>query len=82
MSSDVFVLSKNWHLDEMKLLSSIDDTLKPLAVNEVTYDIDCDHLDAQWMQPNSSLSSQYITHCNSWPVLKTSILMPVNVPNS
>ena len=42
----------------MKLLSSIDDSFKPSAVNEVTHNIDSDQVDAQCMEPNSSLSNQ------------------------
>ena len=63
----------------MKLLSSIDDPLKPSAVYEVTHDIDFDHVDAQWMQLNSSLSSQCKIHSNLLSVPKTSILIPGNV---
>ena len=37
----------------MKPLSNIDDSLNPSAVNEVTHDIDSNHIDAQWLQPNS-----------------------------
>ena len=67
----------NWHLGEMKLISSIDDSFKPSAVNEVTHDIDSDHVDAQWAQPDSSPSNQCKIHRNSWPVPK--IVMPSNV---
>ena len=44
---------KNWHIGEMKLLSNIDDSLNPPAVNEVTHDINSNHIDAQWTQPDS-----------------------------
>ena len=63
----------------MKLISSTNDTFKPSAVNDVTHDIDSDHVDAQWMQPNSSPSSQCKINSNSWPVPKTSIFMLSNV---
>ena len=48
-SSDDIVLPKNWHLGEMKPLSSIDDSVKPLAVNEVTNNINSNHIDTKWM---------------------------------
>ena len=64
-SSDGIVLPKKHHLGEMKLLSSIADPLKPSAVNEVTYDIDSNNVDAQWMQPDSSPYNQCKTHSNS-----------------
>ena len=38
---------KNRHFGEMKLLSNTDDSLNPSAVNEVTHDINSDHVDAQ-----------------------------------
>ena len=63
----------------MKLLSSIDVTLNPSAVNEVTYNINFDHIDTQWMQPDNSLHNQCKTHSNLLSVPKTSILMPGNV---
>ena len=63
----------------MKLLSNIDDFLNPPAVNEVTHDIKSDHIDAQWMQPNSSLSTKCKICRNSWHVPQTSVLMPSNV---
>ena len=63
----------------MKPLSSTDDPFKPLVVNEVSYTIDSDHVDAQWTQPDSCLYNQHRTSSNSQPVPKTSILMPGNV---
>ena len=78
-SSDDIVLPKSWHVGEMKLLSTIDDPLKPSVVNEVTYTVDSSHVDAQWMQPDSSLYNQCRILSNLWPVPKTSILMPGNV---
>ena len=63
----------------MKLLSSTNDPLKPSAVKEVPYDTNSNHVEAQSMQPNISLSNQCKTHSNSWFVPKTSILMPGNV---
>ena len=53
-SPDNVILHTNWHIGEMKPLSSIDDSSKPSAVNEVTDDIDSNHVDAKWMQCNSS----------------------------
>ena len=49
----------------MKLFSSIDDPLRPVVVSEVTYTIDSNHVDAQWMQADSSQYSQCITPSNS-----------------
>ena len=49
----------------MTPLGSIDNSLKPSTINKVTYDIDSDHVDAQWMQPDSYPSNQYKTHSNS-----------------
>ena len=63
-SSDTTVLPKNWHFGEMKLLSSIDDPLKPLLVKDITYAIDSDYVDVQWMQLDSSLYNQCRTPSN------------------
>ena len=63
----------------MKQLSSIDGPLKPLVVNEVIYAIDSNYVDAQLMQPDSSLYNQCRTPRNSQPVPKTSVFMPGNV---
>ena len=63
----------------MKLLSNSDDYLNPSAVNEVTHDINSDHADAQWTQPNSYPYTPCKIHCNSWPVPKMSVLMLTNV---
>ena len=78
-SSDDIVLPKNLHLGEKKLLSSTDDPLKPLVVNEVTYAIDPNHVDTQWMQSDNFSYNQCRTSYNSKPVPKTSILMPGTV---
>ena len=48
-SPDDVILPKNQHIGEMKLLSSIDDSFKPSAVNEATSNIHSNHVDAQWM---------------------------------
>ena len=53
--------------------------LNLLVINKVTYAIDSNHVDAQWMQPDSSLYNQSRTSSNSKPVLKTSVLMPDDV---
>ena len=37
---------KNWHIGEVKLLSNIDDSWNLSAVNEVTHDINSDHINA------------------------------------
>ena len=63
----------------MKPLSNTNDSLKPSAVNEVTHDINSNCVDAQWTQPNSSMSTSCKVHSNSQPVPKTSVLMPSNV---
>ena len=63
----------------MKLFSTIDDPLKPSAINEVTHSIDSKHVDTQWMQPDNSLYYQCKNHSNSQPVPKASILMPGNL---
>ena len=47
--SDNIVLPQNRHLGEMKPLSDIDDSLKPLVVNEGTHAIDSDHVNTQCM---------------------------------
>ena len=78
-SSDDVVLPKIQHLGEMKPLSSIDDPPKPSAVNKVTYNIDSDYVDTQWMQPDSSPYNQCKIHSNLQPVPKTSILVSGNV---
>ena len=78
-SSDEIVLPKNWHLGEMKVLSSIDDPLKPLVVNEVTDTIDSIHVDAQWTQSDNSSYNQCRPSSNSKPVPKSSILKPGTV---
>ena len=44
-------------LCEMKLLSNTDDSLNPPAINEVTHDINSEHIDAQWMHPDSHSSN-------------------------
>ena len=67
-SSGDIVLPRNQHLGEMKLFSSIDDHLKPSAVNEVTHDFN--HGDAQWMQPDSSLYNECKNCSNLQPVQK------------
>ena len=76
---DDTILPKNQHLGEMKLFSTIDDSFKALAIHEVTYNIDSDHVDAQLMQPDSSPSNQCKIHSNSQPAPKTSIVIPRNV---
>ena len=78
-SLDDVILSKNWYIGEIKLLISTDDSLNPLAVNEATHDIKSNHVDAQWMQPDSSPSKHCIICSNLQPVPKTSVLMPNNV---
>ena len=78
-SSDDIVLTKNKHLGEMKPLSSIDDPLKPLGVNEVTYATDSNYVDEKWMQPDSFSYKQCRIPSNLHPVPRTSILRPGNV---
>ena len=80
------MLPKNQIPGEMKPFSSIDDPLKPSAVNKVIYNTDSDHVDAQWMLPDNCPYNQCKTHSNSWPVPKpswpvpkSSILIPGNV---
>ena len=63
----------------MKPLNNIDESLNPSAVNEVTHDIDSDHVDAQWMPPYRVPSTQCKICWNSLPVPKPSVLMPSNL---
>ena len=49
----------------MKLLSNTVISLGPSAVNEVTHDIESDHVDAQLTQPDSSSSPQCKIQSNS-----------------
>ena len=63
----------------MKPLSNIDDSFNLSAVSEVTHDISSDHVDAKWTQPDIYLSTLCKIYSNSWPVLKTLVLMPSNV---
>ena len=74
-----YFLPNNSHLGKINLLSSTDDPLKLLVFSEVTYTIDSNHNDAQWMQPDSSSYNQCRTSSNSKPVPKTPILMPGDV---
>ena len=63
----------------MKLLSNTDDFWHPLSVNEVSHDINSNHIDAQWTQTDSYPSTSGKICSNSWPIPKTSVLMPSNV---
>ena len=76
---DNIILAKTLHIGEMKLLSNIDDTLNPPAVSEVTHDINSDHIETQWMQPNSYSSNPCKICSNSQPILTMSVLMPSTV---
>ena len=53
---DEIILPRNWHIDEMKPLSNVDDSLNPPAVNKVTHEINSNNIDEQWMQPDSHSS--------------------------
>ena len=52
-SPNDIILPKNWHISEMKPLSSPDGSWHPPSVNEVTHDISSDNTDAQCTQPDS-----------------------------
>ena len=78
-SPDGAILPKNWHMDEMKLLSTSDDSWHPPSVNEVTHDISCDHIDVQHPQTDSFPSTSCKICSNSWPIPETSVLMPSNL---
>ena len=64
-SPDDIILQKNSMLGEMKLLSNIDDSFNPPAVNEVRHDINSSHIEAHWMQPKSYSFPLCKTHSNS-----------------
>ena len=63
----------------MKPLSNIDDCLKLLVVNEVTYAIDSIQVGAQCMQSENSLYNQCRTTSDLKHVPKTSVLMPSTI---
>ena len=62
----------------MKLLSNID-SLNQSAVIEVIHDINSNHVDAQWKQPNNYPTILCKICSNLKPVPKPSVLMPSNV---
>ena len=78
-SHDDVILPNTQHIGEMKPLNIIDDSLNPPAVNEVTHEINSDHIDAQWIQPNSHSFPSCKIYSNSQPMPKSSIIMPGNV---
>ena len=63
---------------EMKPLSNTDDPLNPSAVNEVTHDISCNHVDSQQTQPDSYPSTSSKIHRNFWYIPKSLVLMLCN----
>ena len=76
-------LAQNRHLGMMKSLCNIDDSLKPLIVNEVMYAIDCDQVDTQCMlSENSSYNQHRITSTKTSNLIPGGIQIHKQVPLS
>ena len=79
ISSDNLTRPKNWHIDEMNLLESSDDSWPSPSVNEVRYYISWDQFNVQYPQTDSFASKMCKVLSNSWALLETSVLIHSNL---
>ena len=75
-SPDEIILPEHRYLGKVKPLSTSDDLVEPLMINEVMYTTDSDQVDTQFTQSLTPSCHQSTSTNDSKHVAKTSILMP------